>query len=205
MSVFVTVEGGDFEYEISRSRFIGICRRVNCDDEAASVLNEIRRKYNDCTHVCYAYVTEQSSRSSDDGEPSGTAGMPIMESIRAAKLSNTLVAVVRYFGGIKLGTGGLVRAYTHTATESLRISPKKEVADCAVFTVCVDYAVWKKIEKRPLQSLYKLLRMEYNKTVDIMYATQDPEALQNEILSLTQGKCEIRRMGNERVERTQKQ
>ncbi|MDE6398077.1 MAG: YigZ family protein, partial [Clostridiales bacterium] len=177
MNAFVTVTDGSYEYEVSRSRFLGICRRVATDEEAAERLQEIRRQYRDCTHVCYAYVTRESSRSSDDGEPSGTAGAPIMECIRTAGVCDTLVAVVRWFGGIKLGTGGLVRAYTHTASETLGAVGKTEVAQCEVVDAHFAYAVWKKIEKRSLQSLYKLLATVYNKTVDVTYAAQSGDAL----------------------------
>lgn len=198
---FVTADNGIYEYEVQRSRFIGICRRVENDEQAASALAEIRRAYRDSTHVCHAYITEESSRSSDDGEPSGTAGMPIMDAVRAANVCNVLVAVVRYFGGVKLGTGGLVRAYSHTATEALRRAQKREVAMCETYTARFDYAVWKKIEKRSLQSLYKLLGMEYNKTVDVTYATQNAAAFVEELQALTQGKCEISPRGAARVER----
>ena len=201
MNAFVTVTDGTYEYEVNRSRFIGVCRRVANDAEAAERLQEIRRNYRDCTHVCYAYVTRESSRSSDDGEPSGTAGAPIMECIRAAGVCDTLVAVVRWFGGIKLGTGGLVRAYTHTASEALGAAGKTEVAQCEVLNAHFTYAVWKKIEKRSLQSLYKLLATVYNKTVDVVYAAQNGDALCEELRLLTLGKCEIERLGVQTVER----
>ncbi len=201
MSAFITADNGEYVYEVQRSKFIGLCRRVESDEQAAEVVANIRRRYGDCTHVCYAYLTEESSRSCDDGEPSGTAGMPIMECIRTAKLCNTLVAVVRYFGGIKLGAGGLVRAYTHTAAETLCVAHKTEVADCALYSVRLDYAVWKKIEKRRVQSLYKLIGMEYNKTVDVRCAATDGDAFEREWQALTQGKCEIVPLGNGRAER----
>lgn len=202
MNMFVTVSNNEYSYEIQRSRFIGFCRRVENDEQAATVLAEIRKQYRDATHVCHAYITEESARSSDDGEPSGTAGMPIMESIRAAGLTNALVAVVRYFGGIKLGTGGLVRAYTQTASEALAGAAKFQVADCDVFTVSYDYAVWKKIEKRQLQSLYKIAGIEYNKTVEVCYATQDADGFLQEIQALTQGKCAVTPQGKRRIERS---
>lgn len=201
MNVFVTVKSGEWEFEVQKSLFIAICRRVRTDAEAAEFLADLRRKYKDCTHVCYAYVSGESSRSSDDGEPSGTAGVPIAECIRAADLSETIVAVVRYFGGVKLGTGGLLRAYTRAASEVLAHADKIEIADCDILKASYDYAVWKKIEKRSVQSLYKTVGLEYNKTVDVTYATLNADATENELTALTQGKCEIVRLGKERVER----
>ena len=84
MSAFLTVENAEFEYEISRSKFIAFCRRVRSDEEATNAIAEIRKKYRDATHVCHAYIAHECARSSDDGEPSGTAGMPIMDALRGA-------------------------------------------------------------------------------------------------------------------------
>lgn len=201
MNPYFTVKGGEYEYVVSKSRFIGICRRVANDGEAAQVLNEIRRKYRDATHVCHAYVTRESSRSSDDGEPSGTAGVPILESINSANLSDTLVAVVRYFGGIKLGTGGLGRAYSFTAAHALEAAGRSEVCDCDVYKVSLEYPVYKKTEKRQPQSLYKLLKTEYNNTVDLYCATCDGEAYLCEMTSLTQGRFTHEYLGRQTTER----
>lgn len=189
---------------MQKSRFIGICRRVREDAEAAEILAQIRRKYRDATHVCHAYLSGESARSSDDGEPSGTAGVPIMESIRAAGLQQTLVAVVRYFGGIKLGTGGLGRAYAHTASEVLRAANKTEVAECTVLRVSLEYSVYKKIEKRQVQSLYKSMGLEYNKTVDLTVAVREEAQFIAEMTSLTQGKFSVVSEGICLVERSVK-
>lgn len=201
MSVFVTVKDNIYEYTEQRSKFIGICTRVKTDGDAAEFLASLRKKYRDCTHICYAFVTDGSARSSDDGEPSGTAGMPIMECISGANLSQTLVAVVRYFGGIKLGAGGLLRAYTHVASQTLAGAARIESADCEIKKVSYDYAVYKKIEKRQLRSLYKLVSIEYNNTVEVTYATLCGSALESEILSLTQGKCTVTDLPPEPIER----
>lgn len=202
MNTFVTVREGVFETEINRSRFIGIAARVSCEAQAAAYLDELRRTYRDATHVCYAYVTGEGTRSNDDGEPSGTAGMPIMDCIRSAALHETLVAVVRYFGGIKLGTGGLVRAYTQAAAGALAAAPRVEVAQCACIRVTLPYAVWKKIQKREIKSLYKWAQIEYNSaTVDLVGAASDGEVFCRELLALTQGKCTLTPCGVSVVER----
>ena len=105
--------------EIKNSKFISIIIRIN-DKNINSYLEDIKIKYPKATHYCYAYIYNNDKRSSDDGEPSGTAGMPILNVLEKENLNNVLVVVVRYFGGIKLGAGGLVRAYTKSVTEALK-------------------------------------------------------------------------------------
>lgn len=110
------------EFVISRSRFITFAVPVKSEAEIDAVLAEYRKRYNDARHLCYAYVLGdryELYRANDDGEPSGSAGRPILGQIRSFELTNVLVMVVRYFGGIKLGTGGLVSAYQEGARNAL--------------------------------------------------------------------------------------
>ena len=120
-SYFAVAFNTENEIVIERSRFITHVFYVETEKDAKDALSAIKKKYQDATHNCYAFVTDfgLTSRSSDDGEPSGTAGAPIMEVLKNQKLINTLVVVTRYFGGIKLGAGGLVRAYGKSASEAL--------------------------------------------------------------------------------------
>ena len=121
------------EIEIKRSRFIGYAARVDTEDAARDFLAELRAGHREARHVCHAFVLgadRDTQRSSDDGEPSGTAGAPILKAITGrqtspgvTELSDVLVAVVRYFGGIKLGAGGLVQAYSDTAAATLDAAP----------------------------------------------------------------------------------
>ena len=111
------------ELEINKSKFIGIKKELTSLDEVKPFLLELRKEYKKATHICYAYVYKKevvSEKCSDDGEPSGTAGYPILNVIKKKNLTNVLVAVVRYFGGIKLGAGGLTRAYTKATAEVLK-------------------------------------------------------------------------------------
>ena len=115
---------GTFEavYEIKRSKFIATVMGEVDGDSAETFVKNIKKKYADATHNCYAYIGDvngQATRFSDDGEPGGTAGQPILEVLRKKGLVRTAVVVTRYFGGIKLGAGGLVRAYSHTARLAL--------------------------------------------------------------------------------------
>ncbi len=110
------------ENEIKRSRFLNFVYHVEDEADVDQLLGELRKKYYKATHVCWAYVlntTPKRQKSSDDGEPSGTAGKPILDAINFRELTDVLVAVVRFFGGIKLGTGGLIRAYSSGAGKVL--------------------------------------------------------------------------------------
>lgn len=105
--------------EINKSIFITELIKVKDKDEINKYLEEIKNKYKDATHYCYAYIIDDFKKSSDDGEPGGTAGVPIMDTLNKANLNYILCIVIRYFGGIKLGAGGLVRAYRKSVTEAL--------------------------------------------------------------------------------------
>jgi uncharacterized YigZ family protein len=112
---------GETEIVIQKSRFICRAKHVETEEEAARFVQEISKKHWDATHNCYAYlVTETVQKSSDDGEPAGTAGRPILEVIHAKHLLYTAIVVTRYFGGIKLGAGGLVRAYSQGAAAAIK-------------------------------------------------------------------------------------
>ena len=105
---------------IKKSKFITYLYKVNNIEEINNILKEIKTKYNDSTHTCYAYIVNGHEKVSDDGEPSGTAGMPILNVLKKNSLTNVLAIVVRYFGGIKLGAGGLLRAYSNSITDALK-------------------------------------------------------------------------------------
>ena len=134
------------EKVIERSRFITTSCHAEGEEQAKAFIARMRAKFADATHNCHAYIADPTGnfpRFSDDGEPGGTAGMPILEVIKNKKLFCTAVVVTRYFGGIKLGAGGLVRAYSGCAAENLESAPKLMYTPCeeCLFTVgydCVD-------------------------------------------------------------------
>lgn len=107
------------EYVINKSRFIACLFRVNNIDEVNKYLEKVKTEYKDATHYCYSYIIDNIKRFNDDSEPSGTAGMPILNVLENNNLNYVLCVVIRYFGGIKLGAGGLVRAYTKSVTNAL--------------------------------------------------------------------------------------
>jgi len=108
------------EINIKNSRFICVLYKVNSLDEINNYLENIRNIYKDATHYCSAYIFDGYKKSSDDGEPGGTAGIPILQVLEKNNLNYVLCIVIRYFGGIKLGAGGLVRAYTKSVVEALK-------------------------------------------------------------------------------------
>lgn len=107
------------EIIIKNSRFICHLYKINNQENISTILNNIKEEYKDATHYCYAYILDNSKKSSDDGEPGGTAGIPILQVLEKNNLNYILAIVIRYFGGIKLGAGGLVRAYTKSVTNTI--------------------------------------------------------------------------------------
>lgn len=135
------------ETVINRSRFIGRAYPVQTEDEALSILAAIRKQHYDATHNCFAYIIKDgAARFSDDGEPSGTAGMPIMEVLKSRELVNTLVIVTRYFGGILLGAGGLVRAYSGSCADAVRAAVPVSILPGTKLTVSLDYSRYNALE-----------------------------------------------------------
>ena len=128
--MFTIKENISNEIIINKSRFITYLYKVNSILEVNNILNELKCKYKDATHYCFAYIIGNIKRFNDDGEPSHTAGMPILNVLESKDLNNVLAVVIRYFGGIKLGAGGLVRAYTNSVTKALKeenIIPLKKI------------------------------------------------------------------------------
>lgn len=151
MSYRSVFRAGEAEFVIERSRFIGRCAHVESEESAQAFLQEIRRRESQATHNCWAYIADSAGnlmRFSDDGEPSGTAGMPILEVLRQQRLVQTAIVVTRYFGGIKLGVGGLVRAYTRSASEALAAAEIRVWQPCVRFSVETDYTLFNLFEKR---------------------------------------------------------
>lgn len=132
-AVFVPARSAQSELRERASRFKAFAIPVESIETAEKKLTALKKEYFDASHICYAWLVgvgkEEKARSSDAGEPKGTAGPPILEAIRGASITNVLVAVVRYFGGTKLGTGGLSRAYRQAAVEALALAGKKELLE----------------------------------------------------------------------------
>ncbi len=135
------------KYEINKSTFICCLYKINSTDEVKTYLEEAKNNFKDATHYTYAYIIDEARKSSDDGEPGGTAGVPIMEVLLKHELNYVLCIVIRYFGGIKLGTGGLVRAYRKSACIGINNSTLLNLVDGYKIEITASYEEQKNIEK----------------------------------------------------------
>lgn len=144
MDAYLTLSGGgEAIYTEKRSKFLAFAYPIAHEEEAKQYVAALKKQFYDARHICFAYILDydgSTTRSNDDGEPSGSAGRPILGAIRSAGLTFTLVAVVRYFGGVKLGTGGLVVAYKTAAAEALSNAPKEERLVMEQLKIEVPYA-----------------------------------------------------------------
>lgn len=145
MKITVAQNGQNTEV-IKKSKFISYAFFVPDKDACEEYLDSIRKEHKDATHICYAYIIDSINRDSDDGEPSGTAGVPMLEVLKKRQLNNTLVVVVRYFGGIKLGAGGLVRAYSKGVGAVLDIVGTKQMQEYSVYCITCGMNITKNIE-----------------------------------------------------------
>ncbi len=169
------------EIIINKSRFITIIYPVNNIDEINNYLNNIKEEYKGATHYCYAYILNNISRCSDDGEPSKTAGYPMLNVITNQNLNNILVICIRYFGGIKLGAGGLVRAYSNSVSECLKSAEVINLVDGIEFTFSFNYEDIKQIDY--LIKNCKIINKDYNEliTYTIISNKQDFEELKQNL------------------------
>ena len=146
---FITLAGcADEEIIVRNSRFIGHASPCVTEEEALSFLNRIRESYRDATHNCYAYIIGDNSgmmRYSDDGEPGGTAGLPMLDVLKKKHIVNACVVITRYFGGTLLGTGGLVRAYTQCCQSVIQTAGIAVMELTSDLFCTVPYAIWDKI------------------------------------------------------------
>lgn len=162
---------GSDEVIINKSKFIGYAKPISSEDEAIAFIQEIKSKHKDATHNVYAYVygeTNNIQRYSDDGEPSGTAGIPVLEVIKKEDLRNIAVIVTRYFGGIKLGAGGLVRAYTKGAKIGLDAGLIVDKILFKQIKLRIDYTLYGKVENELLRLEYIIIDVIYDDAVNII-------------------------------------
>lgn len=135
-----------YKFEIKKSIFISCLYKINSVSDVEDILRNIKDRYKDANHYCYAYIVNDNKKSSDDGEPGGTAGAPIMEILNKNDLNNILCVVIRYFGGIKLGAGGLVRNYAKSARDALKIANIVQLIDGYRVLLELSYEDIKKVD-----------------------------------------------------------
>ncbi len=195
---YVTVaQSAETEIKIKASRFIGYVYPAETPEDALAVLEKTAKRYFDATHHCYAYQTgvgpDARFRYSDDGEPSGTAGKPIYQVITGNRLTNVIVIVTRYFGGTKLGTGGLVRAYTDSASETLKKADRVTRILTAPVTFSFPYDDTSVVMRIIHSKNGVISKSEYDEqtrlTADLRLSVI--EAFKNDLVSLTRGRAVI--------------
>ena len=189
-------KGGSGEIEEKKSRFISYVKGVSSEEEAAAFITEIKKKHWDARHNCSAFVlgkNREIMRSSDDGEPSGTAGKPILELLLKEELTDTVIVVTRYFGGTLLGTGGLIRAYTQAAKEGLRESTIIEKKQGIRLLVRADYTLEGKLRRFAAEKELYLEEPEYSERVllPLIADGEMQDKICQDIVQLTEGKAEI--------------
>lgn len=200
MLEYKTIDGySQTEWEVQKSRFISYVNHVENETQAQDFVNQIRKKHFDATHNCYAYIIGEHSdtqKSNDDGEPSGTAGVPILEVLKKNELSDVVVVVTRYFGGIKLGAGGLIRAYGKSATLGLEASVivKKSVFNC--YNLSMDYDLLGTLENYLHQKEIRIKDKNYTEKVDItiLLPQNDSENTLKDITNLSAARCKITKL-----------
>ena len=175
--MFTIVKDFRQEIVIEKSRFICTLKKVNSEAEAQEFIKVIKKEFWDATHNCSAYIVdEMAQRSSDDGEPSGTAGLPMLEVLRKNKLTNTAAVVTRYFGGIKLGAGGLVRAYTNSVAEAVRATGIAQKVLVSRFSFMYDLNdVGKILNILYQQQLFEIADVEYGLQAKVILKMKDSD------------------------------
>jgi uncharacterized YigZ family protein len=195
-STYYTVKGySEQEIIIQKSRFIAHIKGVTSEEEAQQFLQEIKKQHWDANHNCYAYCIGENNaiqKANDDGEPSGTAGIPILEVIKKKNLNDTIIIITRYFGGIKLGAGGLIRAYGKCASEGVNCSNIIKRQPMTPMKTKIDYTMLGRVENSIRSSKYILKGIEYTDQVAINTLVEC--GLEDEftewMIDITNGQCQ---------------
>lgn len=177
------------EIEIEKSKFITYLFRIDSEDEARDYLNQVRKEHPNANHHCYGYIINNHQKSSDDKEPSGTAGVPIMNALTKAEITNCLAIVVRYFGGIKLGTGGLIRAYGNSVSKALAKAALVRKVLTQLKEITFNYDAIGKIEYLMHQNNLPILKQKFEEQVTYQY--YNLVDIDKELNNLTNGNIKI--------------
>ena len=172
---------------ISKSKFIAYSFAVHSSQQVSEYLGFLKKEHSDATHICYAYKFFGTEKCFDDGEPQGTAGKPILDCIKKSGFENVLIAVVRYFGGIKLGAGGLLRAYSNSASNVLNLSGERLTFECKKISFCLDISHTKSVDKIKKLDGVRDSKIEYKEHVliDIFCFENELDTIKNQIKNLT--------------------
>lgn len=208
MAPIITLAAGELaesELEIKRSRFLGFALRTDSEAAARDFFATIRARYPDARHHCTALLVSEGgqevARSSDDGEPSGTAGMPMLNTLRGSELMNVAVVVVRYFGGIKLGTGGLVRAYSDTTSATLQRGRKVVLVCQPVWQVTLAHSEAGKFHAAAESHGLSVLSVDYGQFATFQVAAENAAKGAAQLAHLTGGSDGLTRLADRQVAR----
>ncbi|SFJ61203.1 YigZ family protein [Terrisporobacter hibernicus] len=187
---------GSDEYIVEKSTFIGYAKSINTEQEAIDFVNEIKKKHKDATHNVWAYTVGENmniQRYSDDGEPQGTAGIPTLEVIKKEDLRDVVVVVTRYFGGIKLGAGGLVRAYTKGAKIGIEAGIVIEKVKYTEVRIKIEYTQLGKIQNEIMNLGFTVKDTVYSEDVEIIVYSRvkDVQSLTERMIDITSGTADV--------------
>lgn len=187
---------------IDKSKFITTLFRVETVEEIQEILASTRKKYYDATHNCYAYIINDGNnqKCSDDGEPSKTAGSPMLDSLKKNNLTDILAITTRYFGGIKLGAGGLIRAYSSSVSETIKIASLIETKTLAIYSVEIDYSTYNRLTDFLSKYLIKNTDYASNITVSVALFDEEIDNFLEQIKNLTFGKASINFIENSTID-----
>jgi len=206
LKIYKTVKGyGQTEIEIHKSRFIAYVERAEREEEAVAFIEQIKKKHWNASHNCSAYMVgenDQHQKADDDGEPSGTAGKPILEIIKKSELKDTVIVITRYFGGIKLGAGGLIRAYGKSASAGIKKASIVERQGHTRIAAEIDYNQLGMLENQLRQQGYIIDDKQFaDKITLIVLEKLGQEAVvKQKITDWTAGQVEFTHVGNLYVE-----
>lgn len=203
-----TIQGyGESELIIQKSRFLTYVSRAETEQQAQDFINNIKEKHKSANHNCSAYIIgehDNIQKANDDGEPSGTAGVPMLEVLKKQGLQDTVVVVTRYFGGIKLGGGGLIRAYGKATTEGIDAAKVVERKLHHLMKISIDYTWLGKVENEVRNSVYPLKEINYADLVEVMVFTKadEEETFIDWMAEMTNGQAKVELVEKEFLEFT---
>ena len=196
----VELESSDYFVE-KKSKFIGYAKPVSTQDEAVEFINTIKSKHWDATHNVYAYVLRENNtqRYSDDGEPSGTAGVPVLDVILKENVTDVCVVATRYFGGALLGAGGLVRAYSHTSKIALDAAHIITMANCQIYSVIVDYSFYDRLNVLLSDFGANVIKSDFSASVSVEFSIKEDasELLKDKLTDISNGKYSLNYLRSE--------
>lgn len=185
------------EIIINKSRFISVMIPISSDGEVKDILKDLNKEFPKATHYCYAYRVKGKEKSSDDGEPAGTAGRPMLEFLINNGLENILVVVIRYFGGIKLGAGGLLRAYVDSCRSVYSVSKVFKVEMQRVFQIIVDYKYYDALRNYLIHEEGSIQDTEYLEEIKVIFLA--PSINKDDLLEITNGNVKLIELGEKEV------